>query len=572
MKQFADLYAELDATTSTAAKLAALQRHLAQADRADAAWAVYVLAGGRPKRVVRLAVLRELACEMAGMADWMFEACYQAVGDLAETIAHALPAASAHSDDAGLSVWLHDRILPLRGLAEAQVRAGVQAQWLQLDSLGRMLWVKLATGGFRVGVSRQLVQRALAAHAGLPVACVAERMMGYTDSSRYPTAQAYAELIAPQGDGVPAQRGGQPYPFFLAHALTPQERLEDLGAIEDWQIEWKYDGIRAQLVKRAGQVFLWSRGEELITPSFPEVPALAAGLPEGTVLDGELLAWDNGAPAPFAQLQQRLGRKRLPAALLARVPVHFVAYDLLEQEGQDIRALTQAQRRLRLEHLLAGQPIALAPCLPVACWADAERLRQSAEHAEGLMLKRLDSPYGSGRTRSAGLWLKYKREPWVIDGVLIYAQAGHGRRASLFSDYTFAVWNRAPLDAAQAQAVIEAIERREPLARRADLPLAEQALQLVPFTKAYSGLSEQELGQVDAHIKRTLLDKFGPVRSLRPSLVFEIAFEGIGASGRHKSGVALRFPRIKRLRPDKPLHEVSSLADLLALLPGGKSG
>jgi DNA ligase-1 len=566
------LYAELDATTSTAAKLVALQRHLAQADPADAAWAVYMLAGGRPKRVVRLSLLREMACEMAGVADWLFEACYQAVGDLAETIAHVLPGVGSQDDAAGLSVWLHDRILPLRALDEAQARARVQAQWLQLDALGRMLWVKLATGGFRVGVSRQLVQRALAAHAGLPLACVAERMMGYTDSSRWPTAQAYAELITPLADGVPAQRGGQPYPFFLAHALTPQERLEDLGATQDWQIEWKYDGIRAQLVKRAGQVWLWSRGEELITPSFPEVPPLAARLPEGTVLDGELLAWGDGVPAPFAQLQQRLGRKRLPAALLARVPVAFVAYDLLEQDGQDLRALTQAQRRERLERLLADQPIVLAPRLGPASWANVERLRQSAEHAEGLMLKRLDSPYGSGRTRGAGLWLKYKREPRLIDGVLIYAQAGHGRRASLYSDYTFAVWNRPPLDAAQAQAVIEAIARREPLVRQADVPLAAQALQLVPFTKAYSGLSEQELGQVDAHIKRTLIDKFGPVRSVRPSLVFEIAFEGIGASSRHKSGVALRFPRIKRLRHDKPLHEVSSLADLLALLPGSKSG
>jgi DNA ligase-1 len=572
MKQFAALYAELDATTSTAAKLAALQRHLAQADPADAAWAVYVLAGGRPKRVVRLGLLREMACEMAGMADWLFEACYQTVGDLAETLAHVLPAANSKTDDAGLSVWLHERILPLRALDEAQARAQVQAQWLQLDPLGRMLWVKLATGGFRVGVSRQLVQRALSSHAGLPLACVAERMMGYTDSIRWPTAQAYAELIAPLGDGVQAQRGGQPYPFFLAHALAPQERLEDLGALQDWQIEWKYDGIRAQLVKRAGQVLLWSRGEELITPSFPEVPPLAARLPEGTVLDGELLAWGDGAPAPFVQLQQRLGRKRLPAALLARVPVTFVAYDLLEQDGQDLRALTQAQRRERLERLLADQPIALAPRLGAATWADVERLRQSAEHAEGLMLKRLDSPYGSGRTRGAGLWLKYKREPRLIDGVLIYAQAGHGRRASLYSDYTFAVWNRPPLDAAQAQAVIDAIGRREPLARRADLPLAAQDLQLVPFTKAYSGLSEQELRQVDAQIKRTLIDKFGPVRSVRPSLVFEIAFEGIGASSRHKSGVALRFPRINRLRPDKPLHEVSSLSDLLALLPVEKSG
>ncbi len=568
MKQFAALYSELDASTSTAAKIAALQGYLAQASAADAAWAVYFLAGGKPRQLVRPALLRALACEMADLPEWLFEASYQAVGDLAETIAHVLPAAPCGQDDASLAQWVQERLLPLRGLAEPQVRARVRAQWLQLDGLGRLLWVKLAGGGFRVGVSRLLVQRALAVHAGLEPACVAERMMGYTDSRSEPTAQSYLALIAPQASGAQAGRqDGRPYPFFLAHPLAADEPLESLGEPAQWLIEWKYDGIRAQLVKRAAGVFLWSRGQELITESFADVLPLAADLPEGTVLDGELLAWQAGAAAPFAVLQQRLGRKRLPASLLARVPATFVAYDLLEQGGQDIRALPQAQRRERLEQLLHGQAMPLSPALHPADWAAVEQLRRDARSVEGLMLKRLDSGYGSGRTKSEGLWLKFKRDPMVVDGVLIYAQAGHGRRASLYSDYTFAVWNRPVENAAQAQAVIDAIARREPLPSIPDLPLAEQPLQLVAFTKAYSGLSDQEMRLVDAQIKRTLLDKFGPVRSVRPTLVFELAFEGIALSKRHKSGVALRFPRISRLRTDKPLHEASTLADLQALLP-----
>ena len=575
MRRFAALYAELDGTTSTAAKLDALVRYLGEAPPADAAWAVYFLAGGRPRQLVRTALLRALACEMAGLADWLFEASYQAVGDLAETIAHVLPPGEGE-DDAPLSVWVEQRLLPLRGLPEEEQAARVRAQWQVLEPLARMLWVKLAGGGFRVGVSRLLVQRALAAHAGLPPTCIAERMMGYTDARTRPTPQALAALLAPLDATQPASGGaGQPYPFFLAHPL-PQDRPLDelLGPVEDWQVEWKYDGIRAQLVRRGGQHWLWSRGEELVTESFPEIARMAQGLPDGTVLDGELLAWLDGRPAPFALLQQRLGRKKLSAALLARIPVAFMAYDLLEAEGQDLRAKPQTLRREHLESQVAGSGLLLAPLLQGSDWAAlaAIRDRARAQDVEGLMLKRRDSAYGVGRTRAQGLWWKWKTDPLRIDGVLVYAQAGHGRRASLYTDYTFAVWNRTPASAQEAQAVVQAIERGEPLPASTGQPLAAQPLQLVPFAKAYSGLSDAEFREVDALIRRSTLHKFGPVRSVSPSLVFELAFEGIQASARHKSGLALRFPRMARIRRDKPLHEANTLADLQALMAGAGHG
>lgn len=568
MKRFAALYAELDATTSTAAKVTALQAYLAQARAQDAAWAVYFLSGGRPRQLVRTSLLRALACEMAGLPDWLFEASYQAVGDLAETISHVLPPGEA-ADDAPLSLWVEQRMLPLKGLPEAELRERVRAQWQQLDALGRMLWVKLAGGGFRVGVSRLLVQRALAAHAGLEPSVVAQRMMGYTDARTEPTAQAYAALIAPEQAGAARAAGdGRPYPFFLAHPLPPESDLAALlGPVHDWLVEWKYDGIRAQLVRRGDQAWLWSRGEELVSESFPEVQALAQALPAGTVLDGELLAWLDGRPAPFALLQQRLGRKRLSARILAEAPVVFLAYDLLEHGAQDLRARPQRERRQLLQDLLAPGPFTVSPQVAAADWAGMAEQRQAAREAgvEGLMLKRIDSAYGVGRTRSDGLWWKWKTDPLSVDGVLIYAQAGHGRRASLYTDYTFAVWNRPPRDAAEAQAVCDAIALGQALPA-SDAPLAEQALQLVAFAKAYSGLTDAQFRQVDAVVRRSTLQKFGPVRSVRPSLVFELGFEGLQPSRRHKSGVAVRFPRMLRIRHDKPLHEAGTLADLAQLM------
>jgi DNA ligase-1 len=583
MKQFSRLFAELDATTSTNAKVEALQRYFETAAPADAAWAVYFLAGGKPRQVVSMGRLAVLACEVARIEWWLFDECYQAVGDLAETIAHILPQGTGTSD-LGLAEWIEQRLLPLRGMAEAEISARMKSYWAELDATGRFLLSKLVGGGFRVGVSKLLVQRALAAHAGVDAKRVAQRMMGYTDGKSLPTLARFQALVARSEEGVAdVQDLGQPYPFFLAHQLDapPEVFTSMLGPVGDWQVEWKYDGIRGQIVRRAGQTWVWSRGEELVTERFPEVVALSHSLPDGTVLDGEIMVWiaepdprgepvepkPFGRPAPFSLLQQRIGRKTLTKKVLADAPVTFMAYDILEQDGVDIRGLPQRERRARLEALLARTAFRISPVETDLSWLEfARRREQSRERGvEGFMLKRLDAAYGTGRTKADGLWWKWKIDPMTIDCVLVYAQAGHGRRASLYTDYTFAVWNREPRDKDEAQAVFDAIARKEPVPPRGADGQPEP-LQLVAFAKAYSGLTDEEFRQVDAIIRKTTLEKFGPVRSVKPSLVFELGFEGINRSPRHKSGIAVRFPRMLRIRHDKPLHEADSLGQLEVLL------
>ena len=562
MKHFSKLFTELDSTTSTNAKLAAMQRYFEQASPQDAAWAVYFLSGGKPRQVVKTASLRALACAAAGIEDWLFDECYQAVGDLAETIAYVLPLDFAASD-VGLAVWVEARLLPLRGLSDEEVAQRVTGFWRELDSQGRFLLIKLVGGGFRVGVSKLLVQRALAAHSGVDAKRIAQRMMGYLDAKVLPSASKFIALTAVNaGASDDILDAGQPYPFFLAHQLdAPLEDFDArLGPVDDWQVEWKYDGIRGQIVKRAGEVWLWSRGEELVTERFPEIVALAQSLPDGTVLDGEILVWRDDAMASFALLQQRIGRKTLGKKILADAPVTFMAYDILEAGGVDVRMHTQQQRRMQLEATLADTALRLSPVEKRDSWTALATLRTEsrARGVEGFMLKRQDAAYGTGRTKADGLWWKWKIEPMTIDCVLIYAQAGHGRRASLYTDYTFAVWNRQPVDAAEAQAVVQAIEKRQ--------PAKPDTLQLVAFAKAYSGLSDEEFKQIDSVIRKTTLEKFGPVRSVKPTLMFELGFEGINKSPRHKSGIAVRFPRMLRIRTDKPLHEANTLGDLELLL------
>ncbi|NML14794.1 ATP-dependent DNA ligase [Azohydromonas caseinilytica] len=559
MRLFAQLYAELDARTATLEKVAALRRYLAAAPPADAAWALYFLAGGKPRQSVPGALLRAMACTLAGIPDWLFEESYQAVGDLAETIALVLPPpASRAGEEVGLAEWVETRLLPLRG-QPPQAQARCLAQWWgELDTPARFLLCKLIGGSFRVGVSKLLVQRALAEHAGLDPKLMAQRMMGFTDAKQPPSAVRFLALLAADdGTAAPAD-SGQPYPFFLAHALEAPP--QSLGTPADWIVEWKYDGIRAQVVRRAGQCWIWSRGEELVTERFPEVVALAQALPDGTVVDGEILAWQDGRPAPFARLQQRLNRKTLPRKLLQEAPVTLLAYDLLEEGGHDLRGEPLLRRRERLEALGARTGLPVSPLLEGGSWEAlaAERAASRERGVEGLMLKQRAAPYGAGRTKAEGLWWKWKIEPMTVDGVLVYAQRGHGRRASVYTDYTFAVWSRPPADAAEAQAVVEAIAR--------GAPAVPGALQLVPFTKAYSGLTDAEFAAVDRVIRAHTIEKFGPVRSVRPTLVFELGFEDIARSPRHKSGIALRFPRMLRLRPDKPLHEADTLATLQALL------
>ena len=539
MREFARLYTELDSTTATNRKLAALQAYFASSRPADAAWAVYFLAGGKPRQAVPTKLLRQYAIERAALDDWLFDECHDAVGDLAETIAHILPPPLAESD-VGLAAWMDERILPLRGAAPETVRAALFAMWDETNWRERFLLMKLIGGGFRVGVSRLLVTRALGEVAGVDAKLVAQRLMGWMDGRVRPSAERYGQLIAPQSDAEHQLRGGQPYPFFLAHAL--QAAPDTLGPVADWLVEWKYDGIRAQLVRRGGQSWLWSRGEDLITDRFPEISAVA--LPEGTVVDGEVLIWREGMPALFAELQKRIGRKTLSARMLQELPAALIAYDLLEQDGHDLRRLPQRERRARLEALAAqlnSPQLVLSPLVEATDWDSLARIRESSRSraVEGMMLKGMDAQYGVGRTRDVGTWWKWKIDPFSVDAVLIYAQGGHGRRASLYTDYTFAVWDDDPAGG-----------------RR-----------LVPFAKAYSGLTDAEIARVDAVIRRTTIEKFGPVRSVRPTMVFEIGFEGIARSTRHKAGIAVRFPRMLRIRDDKKVEEADTLATLRGMLP-----
>ena len=564
MKRFARLFAELDATTATGAKVEALKRYFAAAAARDAAWAVYFLAGGKPRQVVPIGLLGELACRVAGIEAWLFDACYQAVGDFAETVADVLPPPTRESD-LGLAEWVEERLLPLRGLAPEEQAARVASYWDELDTAGRFLLNKLIGGGFRVGVSKLLVQRALAEGANVDAKLVAQRMMGYTDGRVSPSAERYSQLTA-SAEAGPLDLG-QPYPFFLAHQLdVPLAQFtERLASPADWIVEWKYDGIRAQLVKRASQTWIWSRGEELMTERFPEIVEAALALPNGSVLDGEIVVWKDGEVAPFSLLQQRIGRKTLTKKVLGDAPAGFIAYDLLELGGVDLRERPQSERRALLEQLVAAHTaIHLSPIETRTTWEALAELRQEsrARGVEGFMLKHRQARYGTGRRKqddlAGGTWWKWKIDPFSVDCVLVYAQAGHGRRASVYTDYTFAVWNRTPRDAGEAEAVAEAIVRRE--------PAEPDALQLVAFAKAYSGLTDEEFKDVDRVIRQTTIEKFGPVRSVRPSLVFELGFEGINRSKRHKSGIATRFPRMLRIRHDKPLHEADTMATLEALL------
>ncbi len=537
MREFARLFAELDETTATNRKLEALQAYFASAAPENAAWAVYFLAGGKPRQAVPVKLLRQYAVEFAQLDEWLFEESYQAVGDLAETIAHILPPPERHSD-IGLAEWMQERIGPLRGADPAAIREALFTYWNELEPRERFLFSKLIGGGFRVGVSKLLVTRALSTIAAVDSKLIAQRLMGWTDGSVRPTAAGFLQLIAAQSDDEHKLRGGQPYPFFLAHQLQGEPGA--LGELANWQVEWKYDGIRAQLVRRGGQNYLWSRGEDLITERFPELAALR--LPEGTVVDGEVLIWQNDAPAPFADLQKRIGRKTLSSKLLAELPAVLVAYDLLEEGGVDLRAVPQHERRALLEALVAeaAQPqLRLSPLVDAEGWDQLAQVRTEsrARGVEGMMVKARQAQYGVGRTKDVGTWWKWKIDPYTIDAVLIYAQAGHGRRASLYTDYTFAVWDE------------EEGERK-----------------LVPFAKAYSGLTDAEIAVVDAAIRKTTVEKFGPVRSVRPTMVFEIGFEGIALSSRHKAGIAVRFPRILRKRDDKTIEDADSLDTLKGLL------
>ncbi len=562
MNDFCNLYWRLDATTKTTEKVAALKDYFEVAQPSNAAWAIYFLVGRRIKRLVGTKLLRQWAIEKAELTTWLFEECYDRVGDLAETISLVLPP-NESGEDIALQDLIEQHLLPLRSAESEQQRSKILELWQRFDQRQLFVLGKLMTGGFRVGVSKKLITRALAQHAHIDPATIAHRLMGDWE----PDADFYNLLVDPNEQETAFSK---PYPFFLANPLKDGPDLT-LGQPQDWIAEWKWDGIRAQVIRRGGETFIWSRGEELVTEQFPEVATSAASLPDGTVLDGELLGWDDAESKPleFSQLQRRLGRKKLGKKLLSEVPVVLLAFDLIEHDGEDIRSLSLTQRQERLTEVI--QQASITPAKPnqsagelfrtekeptrtssilippavatggrvqgdrVQTWKELEAIREDAREfrAEGLMLKRHDSAYQVGRP--VGDWWKWKVDPYTIDAVMIYAQRGHGRRASLYSDYTFALWKDG---------------------------------ELVPFAKAYSGLTDAEIRKVDAFVRKNTHEKFGPVRSVTPELVFELAFENIQRSPRHKSGIAVRFPRISRWRHDKKPADADKLETILSMLEG----
>lgn len=523
MKHFTQLFTELDQTTKTLGKIKALVEYFEKASDQDKLWAIALLSHRRPKRTVNANFLAQWANELSGLPTWLFDESHHVVGDLAETITLVLPPEYEPSNYS-LTYWI-DFIRALETLEVEQKKEKIVWAWARLNEVERLVFNKLITGAFRIGVSQQLMVKALARHADASEAVVAHKLMGNWS----PDINTFQDLLfADEQTDV-----SRPYPFYLAYALDGD--VSALGNPDEWIAERKWDGIRGQIIFRKDELFVWSRGEELVTEKYPEYQVMRSLLPAGTVIDGEILPFKGDLPMTFNHLQTRIGRKTLSQKILKEVPVSFVAYDVLEYNGEDIREWTFEDRRKKLEEICPpNHPVfKLSPRVDFDSWdvLTAERARSREFLSEGIMLKRKDSIYRNGRRR--GDWWKWKIDPLSIDAVMIYAMRGHGRRANLYTDYTFAVWDGS---------------------------------QLVPFAKAYSGLTDEEIREVDRWIKQNTIEKFGPVRSVKPELVFEIAFEGINKSSRHKSGIALRFPRMARWRKDKTPAEANTLSDLNDLL------
>lgn len=532
MQAFAELVNILGTSTKTNAKLEALQQYFATAPDTDKVWVIAIFSGRRPKRIVNSTLLAQWCLELSGLPPWLFDESYHTVGDLAETIALLLPENSTQADSSRTLSFYLEKFIALEKADEQAKKDFILDCWNTFHTTERFVFNKLITGGFRIGVSQKMMVNALSRSVDIPDSVIAHRIGGNWN----PATVAFSDLLHETTSSLDISK---PYPFYLSYAVEGE--VNDLGDIHEWQAEWKWDGIRGQIIKRNNEHFVWSRGEELVTDKFPEYNDFVNRIPDGTVLDGEIIAMRPEEsvglkPLPFSVLQTRIGRKNISKKQLAEAPVGFIAYDVLEYEGADYREKTLEERRQLLDKIIAAvqHPVLkISPLVSAASWEELKAIRLTSRdiNSEGIMLKRKTSAYQVGRKR--GDWWKWKIDALTIDAVMIYAQKGHGRRSNLYTDYTFAV---------------------------------KDGDKLVSFTKAYSGLTDKEFAEVDNFVKRNSLEKFGPVRTVKPELVFEIAFEGIAASNRHKSGVALRFPRISRWRKDKKPDEINTLEDLKQLL------
>lgn len=527
LELFANLVSELSSSTKTNEKIQSLVDYFATAPDADKVWVIAIFSGRRPRRAVNSRLMREWCTEMVNIPEWLFNECYHTVGDLSETLALLLPdVKNENQKTESLSYYL-EKFIAIEKEDESIKKNFIVDSWQQMNKNERFVFNKFITGSFRIGVSQKTIVNALAKVVELSPSVIAHRISGNWD----PVTTTFKELLS---ESASLSDFSKPYPFYLAYAID--DDVENLGDINDWQAEWKWDGIRGQMIKRNNELFVWSRGEELMTDKFPEYFILKDLLPDGVVLDGEIIPAVDRRPLPFAVLQTRIGRKNISKKQLQEAPISFFVYDLLEYNYEDWREKPLTERRKKLEEIIApikNNVIQISEIIRCNSWNSLAELRKKSRemNSEGIMLKRKDSVYKVGRKR--GDWWKWKIDPLTIDCVMVYAQKGSGRRSNLYTDYTFAV---------------------------------KDGDKLVTFTKAYSGLTDKEFGQIDNFVKRNSIEKFGPVRTVKPELVFEIAFEGIAASNRHKSGVALRFPRMSRWRKDKTVEDINTMDDLREML------
>ena len=533
MKHFIQLIEDMADTTKTNTKVTRLVKYFSEVDKGSAIWAIFFLYGKKIKRGVSYSLLTEIALEVLDLPDWLVYESITAVGDRSEALSLLLNIDETESEmEYSLQYWVEKRLLPLQKKTAEQQKKMIQEWWSECTRKEIFVINKLISGGFygRIGVSKGIVLKALEKFTGVSTNTLQYRLMGSWD----PTIQFYESLIST--DTTDADLS-QPYPFFLASPL--QEPLEALGDVNDWSFEYKWDGIRSETIIRKNKVFIWSRGEDIVTDSFPEVITELKKLPNGIVIDGEILAYHGGVPLAFSVLQRRIGRigKNISKKILVEAPVKLMAYDLLEYEGKDLREKPLEERRALLEKIIKENKSGLlfSTDLKAENWKEVELLRDRSreKQAEGLMLKRKNSPYQSGRKR--GDWWKYKVEPLSLDVVMVYAQAGSGKRANFFTDYTFAVWS-------------------------------SDKTELIPIGKSYRGLTDEEIKKLDAWIRKNTKEKFGPVRTVNPEQIFELGFDNVLENKRVKAGISVRFPRIIKWRTDKKLKDINTIDDAKDLL------
>ena len=556
-RSFGNLINNLEQCNSTKKKINLISVFIKDIDPRDGSWILLLLMSTRQKRVITGRRLKDILQASFRMPSWLIDDCFAQVGDSAETISLLWPQLKSELTDANIECsevynklfnepkeskplhWWMETLLPaIKDATETTQNRLILKLWSDIADQDHYLTNKLITGGFRNGVSKGLVVKSIAQAYELDESTVLERLMKPIEINNI----WFQELTHPVSINR-TDRGAIPYPFYLASPVEIEKIKETPPA--DWRLEYKWDGIRGQLIKRDTGAYLWSRGEELVNHVFPEIIEMAENLPDGTVLDGEILCWqkDVRKPMAFASLQRRLGRKTVNKKLLKECPTVFLAYDILEHKSIDIRAYNLRDRLKLLESVQLNYN---HPCLVIdnekefAEWEELIQLRDRArlEGAEGLMIKKISSHYLSGRKR--GYWWKYKHDPMTLDAVLIYAQAGTGKRANLFTDYTFALWD--------------------------DSNKYSKDRKLVTFAKAYSGLNNSELMELDKWIRTHTIERYGPTRVVEQKQIFEIAFEGVMESKRHKCGLAVRFPRIHRWRIDKPVMEADCIEQAQALL------